>query len=113
MLTAIGCWGLLYFKTETKGIRYFPEESKVVKDYRYLEESLSGIINLDVDLYFPPEEEREFGLRFSDWLKGRLDKIFGGEEEREEEREEQQPEETPQEEPAPPPSEPGQRDKIH
>lgn len=49
-----------------------------------------------------PEEEREFGLRFSDWLKGRLDKIFGGEEEREEEREEPEQQEEQIEE-APPP----------
>jgi predicted RND superfamily exporter protein len=59
VLTAAGCWGLLYFKTETKGIRYFPEETRVVKDYRYLEESLSGIINLDVDIHFPGERETE------------------------------------------------------
>ncbi|HSG39962.1 MAG TPA: PBP1A family penicillin-binding protein [Thermoanaerobaculia bacterium] len=44
-----------------------------------------------------PEEEREFGLRFSDWLKGRIDKIFGGEEERPEEQRQEQ------EEGAPPP----------
>jgi membrane carboxypeptidase/penicillin-binding protein len=47
-----------------------------------------------------PEDEREFGLRFSDWLKGRLEKIFG--EDEEERPEEQRPEqEQPQE--APPP----------
>ncbi len=59
LLTVIGCWGLLYFKTETKGIRYFPEETRVVQDYRYLEESLSGIINLDVDVRFAGKRESE------------------------------------------------------
>jgi penicillin-binding protein 1B len=49
----------------------------------------------------PPEEEREFGLRFSDWLKGRLEKIFG-EEEGERPEEQRQPEGE-QEEQAPPP----------
>lgn len=47
-----------------------------------------------------PEEPRELGLRFSDWLKGRLEKIFGGEEERPEPEPEQQ--EDPEER-APPP----------
>ncbi len=52
-----GAWGLKWFHTETKGIRYFPEESRVVQDYRYLEESLSGIVNLDVDIHFDGARE--------------------------------------------------------
>ena len=46
-------------------------------------------------------EERGFGLRFSDWLKGRLTRMFGRDSGQEEEKEER-PEEEPEEEPQPP-----------
>lgn len=61
VLLAIGGWGLQWFHTETKGIRYFPEESRIVQDYRYLEESLSGIVNLDVDIHFKGNRDAENG----------------------------------------------------
>ncbi|MEZ6047006.1 MAG: MMPL family transporter [Planctomycetaceae bacterium] len=45
-------WGLHYFTTETKVIRYFPDDAKIVEDYNYLEENLAGIIPIDTVLIF-------------------------------------------------------------
>jgi predicted RND superfamily exporter protein len=36
--------GLWYFHTETKVIRYFPSSSNIVKDYRFLENNVAGIV---------------------------------------------------------------------
>lgn len=44
--------GLQFFRTETKVIRYFPKESRVVKDYDFLEDNLAGIIPVDVVVRF-------------------------------------------------------------
>ncbi len=53
LLLTTGCLlGFLWFRTETKVIRYFPEHSKVVKDYNFLEENLSGIASVDTLVRF-------------------------------------------------------------
>lgn len=44
--------GLQWFKTETKVIRYFPRDSRISQDYHYLEESLSGIVSVDMVVRF-------------------------------------------------------------
>jgi len=44
--------GLRWFRTETKVIRYFPEETRVVQDYHDLEDNLAGIIPVDVVVRF-------------------------------------------------------------
>ncbi len=44
--------GLQWFKTQTKVIRYFPAESRISRDYHYLEEGLSGIVSLDTVIRF-------------------------------------------------------------
>ena len=46
------CFGLNWFKTETKVIRYFPAESQIVQDYWFLEENLAGIVPVDVIVRF-------------------------------------------------------------
>lgn len=51
-LTAASAWGLWQFRTETKIIRYFPQDSKVVRDYVYLEDKLSGVISIDTIVKF-------------------------------------------------------------
>lgn len=56
-LTSLGLFffcvtGLQWFKTETKVIRYFPQESQISRDYHFLEESLSGIVSVDTVLRF-------------------------------------------------------------
>ena len=54
-LTAICLWGMFYFRTETKVIRYFSDESQVLQDYRFLEENLSGIVSVDTIVRFSQE----------------------------------------------------------
>lgn len=44
--------GLQHFRTETKVIRYFPDDSRVVQDYNFLENNLSGIIPVDIIVKF-------------------------------------------------------------
>jgi len=54
-----GCMlGFLWFRTETKVIRYFPDESRVVKDYNFLEENLSGIASVDTIVRFSKEQQK-------------------------------------------------------
>ncbi len=45
-------YGLRWFKTETKAIRYFPDSSVVVRDYWFLEENLSGIVPFELIVCF-------------------------------------------------------------
>lgn len=53
LIVAIGASiGLKDFHTETKVIRYFPEENQVVQDYRYLEENLVHIVPVDTIVKF-------------------------------------------------------------
>jgi len=47
-----GAWGLQEFQTETKVIRYFPEQSTVVGDYRFLEDHLLGIVPVETIVRF-------------------------------------------------------------
>jgi predicted RND superfamily exporter protein len=47
--------GLQWFQTETKAIRYFPETSRVVQDYRFIEENIGGVIPIDIVVRFPKE----------------------------------------------------------
>lgn len=49
--------GYRWFRTETKVIRYFPEESRVVQDYNFLEENLSGIASVDTIIRFSREQQ--------------------------------------------------------
>ena len=50
--------GLIHFRTETKVIRYFPDEKRVVQDYYFLEENLSGIVPVDVVVRFNQESQK-------------------------------------------------------
>ena len=54
-LTAVCLWGMFFFRTETKVIRYFPDDSRVMQDYRFLEENLSGIVSVDTIVRFSQE----------------------------------------------------------
>ena len=48
--------GLTQFRTETKVIRFFPDNSRIVQDYRWLEENVGGIIPLDVVVRFSEQD---------------------------------------------------------
>lgn len=45
-------WGLKWFRTETKVIRYFPSHLRIIQDYDFFEQSLAGVVNVDVVLHF-------------------------------------------------------------
>lgn len=44
--------GLYFFRTETKVIRFFPDGSRIVQDYHWLEENTSGIVPIDIVIRF-------------------------------------------------------------
>ncbi len=54
----------MYFRTETKVIRYFPDDKRVVQDYDFLEEKLSGIVPVDVLVRFDHDSQQR--LTFAD-----------------------------------------------
>lgn len=59
-LITAGCMlGFLWFHTETKVIRYFPDESRVVQDYNFLEENLSGIASVDTIVRFSKQQQEK------------------------------------------------------
>ncbi|QDU41452.1 MMPL family protein [Maioricimonas rarisocia] len=54
--------GLIWFRTETKVVRYFPDDSQLVQDYRFLEENLAHIAPIETVIRFTPESQQR--LRF-------------------------------------------------
>ncbi len=61
---ATACYGFKWFRTETKVIRYFPDSSRVIKDYLFLEENLSGITPVDTVICF--DEKAQDKLNFEE-----------------------------------------------
>ena len=57
-----GTWGLRHFKTETKAIRYFPDHSRVVEDYNFLEHNLSGIVPVELVIQFNRDEQKRMNF---------------------------------------------------
>ncbi|VAX37612.1 FIG00929846: hypothetical protein [hydrothermal vent metagenome] len=57
LLFAVSACGLSRFKTESKIVRYFPDNSRIVQDYRFLEENLSGIVPVDLVIRFDKESQ--------------------------------------------------------
>jgi predicted RND superfamily exporter protein len=51
-------YGLRDFQTETKVVRYFPESSRLVQDYQFLEANLAGITPVDVVVRFDAEMQQ-------------------------------------------------------
>lgn len=62
-VTVAASWGFWNFKTETKVIRYFPTESRLVQDYVFLEDKLSGVISIDTIVKFDVEAQQLDGYR--------------------------------------------------
>jgi predicted RND superfamily exporter protein len=58
MTTAASSWGFVNFRTETKVIRYFPPESRLVQDYVFLEDKLSGVISIDTIVKFDKDAQK-------------------------------------------------------
>lgn len=55
-------YGLTRFRTETKVIRYFPADSRLVQDYEFLEQNLAGIVSIDTIVRF--DEKVQESLSF-------------------------------------------------
>ena len=62
LATAAAGWGLWQFQTETKVIRYFPQESRLVQDYTFLEEKLSGVISIDTIVKFDEDAQQKMSF---------------------------------------------------
>ncbi|ADG69113.1 exporter of the RND superfamily protein-like protein [Planctopirus limnophila DSM 3776] len=58
-LSLVASYGLIFFRTETKVIRYFPESSRVVQDYRAIENHLAGITPVEVIVRFDDAAQQQ------------------------------------------------------
>ena len=52
VLFLVGVYGLREFRTETKVIRYFPDDARIVQDYNAIEESLAGVVTIETIVSF-------------------------------------------------------------
>ena len=52
LIAAAFSLGLTRFRTETKVIKYFPETAKVVRDYAYFENHVTGVVPVEVVVRF-------------------------------------------------------------
>ena len=57
-----GTFGLTHFRTETKVIRYFSDESRVVQDYDFLERNLTGIIPVETVIRFDKTAQKRLNF---------------------------------------------------
>ncbi|MBT5020068.1 MAG: MMPL family transporter [Planctomicrobium sp.] len=62
VVSVICTMGLSHFDVETKVIRYFPDNSPVVKDYETIEDNLAGISPIEIIVRFSEQGQDE--LRF-------------------------------------------------
>lgn len=62
IITAACGWGLWHFRTETKVIRYFPADSKLVQDYEFLEDKLAGVISVDTIVKFDQQAQQDMSF---------------------------------------------------
>jgi predicted RND superfamily exporter protein len=59
----IAMYGLRFFETETKVIRYFSDSTRVVRDYNFIEQELAGVVPVDVIVRFDRRDGLE-NLKF-------------------------------------------------
>lgn len=62
LVSAATLYGLSKFRTETKAIRYFPDDSRLVQDYNYLEERLAGIVPVETVITFGRQAREELNF---------------------------------------------------
>ena len=56
----VGCsYGLTRFRTETKVIRYFPENARIAQDYWFIETHLAGIMPVETIIRFDTRAQQE------------------------------------------------------
>ena len=58
----IATGGLIYFETETRIIRNFADDTRLIRDFRFIEENLSGISSVETVVKFDRESQKS--LRF-------------------------------------------------
>ncbi|MEN9553791.1 MAG: hypothetical protein RLZZ232_77 [Planctomycetota bacterium] len=58
LLTMAAVSGLVWFRTETKAIRYFSNDSRVMQDYVFLEQKLAGIVPVDAIVRFNATQQK-------------------------------------------------------
>ena len=58
----VSAFGLRFYTPETRVIKYFPETARVVQDYEFLEENLTGIVSFDVLIRFDKTAQKD--MRF-------------------------------------------------
>ncbi len=66
-LLAFGVYGLQFFRSETKVIRYFPKDSRILADYWFLEDHVIGISTVDTIVRF--DEEAQSELKFMERME--------------------------------------------
>ena len=62
LIFAASCYGFKWFRTETKVIKYFPDSSRVIQDYLFLEENLSGITPVDTVICFDETAQKNMNF---------------------------------------------------
>lgn len=62
IIFVVSCYGFKWFRTETKVIRYFPDSSRVIQDYLFLEENLSGITPVDTVICFDETAQKKMNF---------------------------------------------------
>jgi hypothetical protein len=56
---AIAAWGLTSFQTDSQIIRHFSEDSRTIKDYEFIEDTLAGVLPVDVIVRFDRESQQQ------------------------------------------------------
>jgi predicted RND superfamily exporter protein len=62
LVTLAATAGLYRFQTETKVIRFFPSDSPLVQDYRFLEQNLAGINPINIVVAFDGEAQQRLDV---------------------------------------------------
>ena len=78
LIAGVSMYGFVYFKTETKVIRYFSENTQIVKDYNFLEENLAGIVPVEVIVRFDQESQSELKFLERAELVGQIQRKLRG-----------------------------------
>ncbi|MCA8999996.1 MAG: MMPL family transporter, partial [Planctomycetaceae bacterium] len=62
ILFVFSVYGLRWFQTETRVIRYFLPHTRIVQDYNFLEESLAGIVSIETIVHFDEQAQDEMSI---------------------------------------------------
>lgn len=62
LVSGVTLYGLSKLRTETKAIRYFADDSRLVQDYNFLEEQLAGIVPVETVISFGKQSREELNF---------------------------------------------------